>query len=68
MRAHQAAARTATFIPPLMKWFLAGLGLCLAALVACLASIVFGYRQVIGRYIRGNQPGINTNEGRRVAD
>jgi len=37
-----------------MKWFYAGLGLSLTALLAGLASIILGYRQVIGRYIRGN--------------
>lgn len=34
-----------------MKWFYAGLALAFGALVAGLASIVIGYRQVIGRYI-----------------
>ena len=34
-----------------MKWFCAGLALCLGALLAGLASIVIGYRQVIDSYI-----------------
>jgi hypothetical protein len=34
-----------------MKWFFAGLALTFGALLAGLASIVLGYRQVIGRYI-----------------
>jgi len=34
-----------------MKWFLAGLALSLGALLAGLASIVIGYRQVITRYV-----------------
>lgn len=34
-----------------MKWFYAGLALSLGAFVAGLASIVLGYRQVIGSYI-----------------
>ena len=55
MRARLAAARTATCFPPVMKWFFAGLTLCLAALLAGLASIVLGYRQVIARYI-GERP------------
>jgi hypothetical protein len=38
-----------------MKWFFAGLALAFGALVAGLAAIVLGYRQVIGRYI-GERP------------
>ena len=38
-----------------MKWFYAGLALSLGALVAGLASIVLGYRQVIGHYIEDKQ-------------
>jgi hypothetical protein len=38
-----------------MKWFYAGLALSLGALVAGLASIVLGYRQVIGQYIEDKQ-------------
>ena len=38
-----------------MKWFYAGLALSLGALVAGLASIVLGYRQVIGNYVRDKQ-------------
>lgn len=38
-----------------MKWFYAGLALALGALAAGLASIVVGYRQVIGRYIKTGQ-------------
>ena len=34
-----------------MKWFYASLALSLGAFVAGLASIVLGYRQVIGSYI-----------------
>jgi len=37
-----------------MKWFYAGLALALATLFVGLTSIVIGYHQVIGRYIRGN--------------
>jgi hypothetical protein len=38
-----------------MKWFYAGLALSLGAFIAGLASIVLGYRQVIGNYIRDKQ-------------
>jgi hypothetical protein len=34
-----------------MKWLYAGLALAFGALLAGLASIVLGFRQVIGRYI-----------------
>jgi len=35
-----------------MKWFYAGLALSLGAFVAGVASIILGYRQVIGNYIK----------------
>jgi hypothetical protein len=38
-----------------MKWFFAGLALAFGALVAGLAAIVLGYRQVIGRYVETGQ-------------
>lgn len=38
-----------------MKWFYAGLALSLGAFVAGLASIILGYRQVIGHYIEDKQ-------------
>jgi hypothetical protein len=41
--------------PVIMKWFYAGLALSLGAFVAGLASIVLGYRQVIGNYIQDKQ-------------
>jgi hypothetical protein len=51
VRARVTAARTAKLFPVIMKWFCAGLALCLGALLAGLASIVIGYRQVIDSYI-----------------
>lgn len=47
-----------------MKWIIAGLALAAAALAAGLASIVLGYRQVIGRYIE-DAP---VTEGRKATD
>ena len=46
-----AAARAAGILPDIMKWFYGGLALALGALVAGLASIVVGYRQVISSYV-----------------
>ena len=47
-----------------MKWFYAGLALSLGALVAGLASIVLGYRQVIGSYIEDKKAA----EGQKATD
>ena len=46
-------ARTAkSLTPQFMRWFCAALALAFGALVAGLASIVLGYRQVIRNYIQ----------------
>ena len=37
-----------------MKWFFVGLALVTASLAGGIAAIIFGYRQVIGRYVRNN--------------
>ena len=64
MRACLAAARTAKTFPVIMKWFYAGLALSLGAFIAGLASIILGYRQVIGNYIRDKQ----TTDKREATD
>jgi len=38
-----------------MKWFYAGLAISFGAFLAGLASIILGYRQVIGHYIEDKQ-------------
>lgn len=47
-----------------MKWFYAGLALSLGAFLAGLASIVLGYRQVIGSYIEDKK----ATEGQKATD
>ena len=59
-----AAARTAKTFPVIMKWFYAGLALSLGAFIAGLASIVLGYRQVIGSYIEDKKAA----EGQKATD
>lgn len=65
VRVRPAAARTVEISSAhSMKWIIAGLALAAAALAAGLASIVLGYRQVIGRYIEDTP----ATEGRKATD